>query len=59
MSSDTGPWHAQADVGALRAAVDEYRQLLGESQERVERLNVQKQLLIKQVRIKPAAAKQP
>ncbi|GFR48937.1 hypothetical protein Agub_g10944 [Astrephomene gubernaculifera] len=39
----------QADVDAMREAVERYRGMFEETQERVERLNVQKQLLIKQV----------
>lgn len=40
---------AQADVDAMQEAVAKYRAMFEETQERVERLNVQKQLLMKQV----------
>ncbi|GLI59829.1 hypothetical protein VaNZ11_001815 [Volvox africanus] len=40
---------AQADVAAMQEAVTKYRAMFEETQERVERLNVQKQLLMKQV----------
>ncbi|GLC48508.1 hypothetical protein PLESTB_000105700 [Pleodorina starrii] len=40
---------AQADVDTMREAVERYRGMFEEKQERVERLNVQKQLLMKQV----------
>ncbi|GIL83344.1 hypothetical protein Vretifemale_12169 [Volvox reticuliferus] len=40
---------AQEDVAAMQEAVAKYRAMFEETQERVERLNVQKQLLMKQV----------
>lgn len=40
---------AQADVEAMKEAVERYKHMFEETQERVERLNMQKQLLIKQV----------
>ncbi|KAG2433246.1 hypothetical protein HXX76_008315 [Chlamydomonas incerta] len=40
---------AQADVEAMKEAVERYKGMFEETQERVERLNMQKQLLIKQV----------
>ncbi|KAG2490984.1 hypothetical protein HYH03_010657 [Edaphochlamys debaryana] len=40
---------AAADVESMREAVARYRTMFEETQERVERLNMQKQLLIKQV----------